>query len=70
MFKCHEVVAIIMECFARGLGLEEHFFKNVSCCQLDTCPCFAAAAKRSLSRTVAYGHPACALQIISVGLEG
>lgn len=32
MFKCHEVVEIIMECFARGLGLKEDFFRDVSCC--------------------------------------
>ena len=30
MFKCHEVVEMIMESFARGLGLDEDFFKNVS----------------------------------------
>lgn len=35
MFKCHEVVTVIMECFARGLGLNEDFFNNVSCCQLE-----------------------------------
>ena len=30
MFKCHAVVEKIMECFARGMGLEEDFFKDVS----------------------------------------
>lgn len=29
MFACHEVVGMIMECFARGLGLKEDFFKDV-----------------------------------------
>ncbi len=29
MFACHEVVEMIMECFARGLGLKEDFFKEV-----------------------------------------
>ena len=29
MFKCHAVVEMIMESFARGMGLEEDFFKNV-----------------------------------------
>ena len=38
MFKCHEVVTIIMKCFACGLGLDENFFKNVSCCHLDRSP--------------------------------
>ena len=31
MFKCHEVVEMIMECFARGLGLKDDFFKDVRC---------------------------------------
>jgi len=29
MFACHQVVEMIMECFARGLGLKEDFFKDV-----------------------------------------
>ncbi len=29
MFACHEVVQMIMECFARGLGLKEDFFRDV-----------------------------------------
>ena len=29
MFACHEVVEMIMECFARGLGLKVDFFKDV-----------------------------------------
>ena len=33
MFKCHQVVEMIMESFARGLGLAEDFFKNVSRCR-------------------------------------
>ena len=34
MHMCHRVVEMIMECFARGLGLQENFFKHVSisCC--------------------------------------
>ncbi|DBA86602.1 TPA: hypothetical protein ACH3X1_005074 [Trebouxia sp. C0004] len=28
MFACHEVVEMIMECFARGLGLQEDFFTD------------------------------------------
>ncbi len=38
MFKCHEVVEMIMECFARGLGLKEDFFRDVSCCCMMALP--------------------------------
>ena len=37
MFKCHQVVEMIMECFARGLGLKEDFFRDVGrCCVADS----------------------------------
>lgn len=41
MFACHEVVEMIMACFARGLGLKEDFFKDVKClhnCSHISCP--------------------------------
>ena len=39
MHMCHRVVEMLMECFARGLGLQEDFFKHVSitCCAFPHC---------------------------------